>query len=155
MIVVGADPGQTGALVALSGDGELADWMDMPINDGKILEAREILNWLIGLDKLEHCFIEKVHSMPGQGVSSTFKFGRSYGALYAAVQCVEVEIHDLTPQSWKKSMGLIGQGKDSARLLALEMWPEADIFHRKKDIGRADAALIAAVGLEKIKTGML
>jgi len=87
---------------------------------------------------------EHVHSMPQQGVASTFSFGMSYGIALAIGDVYATEKIDVRPQLWKKHFGLIKQPKDAARQLVLEKFPDdADRFKRKKDHGRADATLIA------------
>ena len=86
--------------------------------------------------------------MPGNGSVSMFKFGRSLGVIEGVVGGLGWPLEWITPQTWKKHHGLIGKDKDAARLLAIETWPEhAQTFKRKRDVGRADAALIGAVGL--------
>ena len=91
--------------------------------------------------------IEKVHSMPKQGVASTFKFGQAYGAALACLQAWSLPVYKVPPQVWKKALGLTGKDKDAARLKALEAFPAfAFYFARKKDHGRAEAALLALWG---------
>ena len=85
--------------------------------------------------------IEDVHSMPGQGVASTFKFGRAVGAICAVADMKFGVWHIVSPQRWKKAMG-VSQDKDSSLTLARELWPNAPLT-RKKDHGRAEALLIA------------
>ena len=86
--------------------------------------------------------IERVHSMPGQGVSSSFKFGQSYGTVRGFFGASFQVIH-AQPSVWKGHFTLNGKDKDVARARAIERWPAmAHMLARKKDIGRADAALI-------------
>lgn len=142
MIVVGIDPGLTGA-VAYFVDGELMGLFDMPNYDGRV-DARELFLRLREWGRPYMVVIEDVHSMPGQGVASSFKFGRSVGAIEAVVGALSYPHTRLTPQKWKQKMGLIGKDKDASRGMARELWPlYADKFARKKDDGRAEAALIA------------
>lgn len=142
MIVVGIDPGLTGAAAKLV-DGELIDVFDMPNYDGRV-DARELSLRLREWGTPYMVVIEDVHSMPGQGVSSTFKFGRSVGAIEGVIGALSYPHTRLTPQRWKQKMGLVGKDKDASRGMARELWPiYADQFARKKDDGRADAALIA------------
>lgn len=148
---LGIDPGTTGAIAALV-DGQLLDVVDMPIADGCVVAAllrTELVELAAaGFDSRPLVVVEKVHAMPKQGVSSTFKFGRSLGVIEGVVGGLGWPLEWVTPQAWKKQHGLINRDKDAARLLAIETWPElADSFKRKKDVGRADAALIAAAGL--------
>lgn len=83
--------------------------------------------------------------MPGQGVTSMFNFGQGYGVIKGVLAGIGVPYKDATPQKWKKACGLIGSDKDAARLLAIELFPDAEL-HLKKHGGRADALLIAKFG---------
>ena len=86
--------------------------------------------------------------MPGQGVSSMFGFGVSYGILQGVIASLGIPSVLVTPQRWKKAAGLMGKPKDYARTLAQRLYPAAELS-RKKDIGRADAILIARYGITK------
>lgn len=93
-------------------------------------------------------FIERVHSMPKQGVASSFNFGMGYGLWQGIVAGLGWPMELVTPQQWMKVM-MTGQlkGKDAGRGRAMELWPEAvEQFKRVKDNGRADAALLAEFG---------
>ena len=83
--------------------------------------------------------------MPGQGVASMFNFGMGYGIIQGVVSALGIPYELVTPQSWKKRAGLIGKDKDNARTMAQQLYPDAPLG-RKKDIGRADALLIARFG---------
>jgi hypothetical protein len=88
--------------------------------------------------------MEAVHSMPKQGSASTFRFGESFGVLKGVMAAVGVTYCLVDPGVWKRRLQLLGEGKDAARMLAIEMFPgAAHDLQRKKDIGRADALLIA------------
>ena len=88
--------------------------------------------------------VENVHSMPKQGVASSFKFGRSLGAIEGVIGALSYPHVKMTPQAWKKEMSLIGKDKTASRALAKELWPnQAEHFQLVKHDGRADAALIA------------
>ena len=150
-VVIGVDPGATSGAIACFVDSELLDAIDMPCADGIIsgaLLAVELREFAVaGFDSQPTVVIERVHAMPKQGVSSTFKFGRSLGVIEGVIATLGWPTVWITPQAWKKHHGLIGTDKDAARLRALETWPEhAETFRRKKDGGRADAALIAVAG---------
>jgi crossover junction endodeoxyribonuclease RuvC len=81
--------------------------------------------------------------MPGQGVASTFKFGQSYGSVLGLFGALKYNIIDVTPRRWKKDLSLTSD-KEQARQMAINNWPDvSDLFKRKKDHGRAEAALIA------------
>ena len=148
--VIGIDPGLTGALACII-DGELLDVVDMPTAGGLVsgigvCEVLREFQWA-GMDDSPLVVVEKVGAMPGQGVASMFKFGRSLGVIEGAVAGKCMPLRWVTPQVWKGSRGLLRQDKDAARLLALELWPaHAATFALRKDVGRADAALIAAWG---------
>jgi hypothetical protein len=87
--------------------------------------------------------IERVSAMPRQGVSSTFKFGTAYGILQGVVAALEIPVHFVMPGRWKKHFGLSAE-KEESRARALQLWPSrSDLFSRKKDHGRAEAALLA------------
>ena len=87
--------------------------------------------------------IEQVGAMPGQGVSSVFSFGRTYGAIEGVVASLGLSMRRVPPQVWTKKMK-VRDGKDGARAMAMELFPEkAEWFARKKDHNRADAALLA------------
>ena len=155
MSSVGVDPGNTGAIALLSGaDIDIWDMPVMKTKDGKnTLDLYRLAAMIRLINKISlqgDVYIEKVHSMPSQGVSSTFKFGYSYGAVCGQVTSTFGRFIDVTPQKWKKHFNLIGEDKDASRLLALELFPKAaNKLKRKKDHGRADALLIAKYGLDQ------
>lgn len=94
--------------------------------------------------------IELVSAMPKQGVSSTFKFGRSFGTVIGVVQAAGIPLHFVTPAKWKRHFNLTAD-KECARELALRMFAKTpEHFARKKDHGRAEAALIARYAAETI-----
>ena len=157
---LGIDPGLDGALALLAKDGERIHLLaDMPTTtarqgkravDGALLAdvVREAMtaSQAEGDGRLE-AVVEKVGAMPGQGVSSMFAFGQGFGTLLGVLAALGVRYRLVTPVTWKKSAKLIGQEKDSARQLALRLWPErSGDFQRKADVGRADAALIGYFG---------
>lgn len=147
-VVVGIDPGLTGALAALTGTGDYGESMDMPHADGRVVVA-DVGDFLVSLAEVKMVVIEQVHSMPKQGVVSTFKFGRSYGCIEGIVAALGFPVTEITPQRWKRRMGVTAD-KESARAKAIELWPEArGDFARKKDCGRAEAALIAKWWIER------
>lgn len=130
----------TGALCCLSG-GLIVDCIDMPVVDGQV-SGLVIADWLSGWC-VDVAVVERVHSMPRQGVASTFKFGQAYGTVLGAFGALRVPIVSVTPQRWKKDYG-IGSDKEAGRLLACDLWPDdAARFKRKKDHGRAESALLA------------
>lgn len=149
-MIVGIDPGLSGAIAWLDDDGTLLAACDMPVVDGHV-------NY-VDLGRLlaaapDVAVVEKVHSMPGQGVASTFKFGQAYGAVLGCLGALQVPVEHVTPSKWKRAHRLIGRDKDASRAVAIDRWPDrAELFRRKKDHGRADAALIAAWHLDRRTT---
>lgn len=149
MIVVGIDPGASGAL-ALIVDGELTDVIDAPAIDKRI-NVPTVTEWFKGwqtsVGRIDRVVIENVHAMPKQGVSSSFNFGRALGAVEAVPQALGLVCTYATPSVWKKSMGLVGKGKGASRQLATDLHPSwAAMFRRVKDDGRAEAVLLAMWG---------
>jgi len=146
---LGIDPGMSGAVAWLDGMGNLLDACDMPVVN-KQLNTVDLALLLGRIDDDTIAVVEQVHSMPGQGVSSTFKFGTAYGAVLGALGALQIRTEHVTPQMWKKHHTLIGKDKDAARAKAIDRWPSmAHLFARKKDCGRADAALIALWHIER------
>jgi len=140
-LVLGVDPGLTGAIACVHNETLL--WVeDMPVIAGEI--SIPLLHGIATSDTPPDTVgIEHVHSMPKQGVASTFKFGKAYG-IALGVFSTHNRVTDIQPTAWKKTFHLTGKDKDAARLHAIKLWPaQAELFKRKKDGGRADAALIA------------
>ena len=142
MIFVGADPGLTsGAIGAIDHNGKFIYCGDIQAEDGRIDVKRlkdQILGCLSG-DSAE-IVIEDVHTMPGQGISSSGRFMRAAGAIEAICH-LTATTHMVTPQRWKKDMGL-DSDKDLSLTSARLLWPEASLY-RKKDNNRAEALLLA------------
>ena len=164
MWVVGIDPGLTGGLVCVSNvvnnlrtGTDVVSFLDMPIrtfpnSKAKFVDGAEVLEFL-QFTKPDRIVVELVATRPGQGVSSSGQFMNAFGGVVAA--CFASGCQDITlvaPPVWKRKFGLIGTAKDAARMKVREIWPHgADIaFKRKKDSGRADAALIALYGLDYV-----
>ena len=145
MIYLGVDPGLTGALAWLCG-GEITV-ADMPVVAGEV--DVDAVARLLRNDPPGRAVVERVHSMPGQGVASSFKFGMSYGAILAVVVVAQIETHLVTPNVWKKHYRLTAD-KEQARAMAIRLWPGCGLFSRKKDQGRAEAALLAKYCMEVI-----
>jgi crossover junction endodeoxyribonuclease RuvC len=154
--VLGIDPGANGALAVLQ-DGRLVELLDMPttiVSRGS-REVREVNGPLLGvmvraLAPLDSAFLELVGAMPGQGVSSMFAFGRAVGVVEGVLGALSVPVTKVPPQVWQRAMRVRG-GKDGARERAMQQHPAlAERFARKKDDGRADAALIAGYGYKEL-----
>jgi len=146
-IIMGVDPGISGAVAFYFPmvPGRIAV-DDVPVAGGEINVAE--LARLIRIHRPTLAVIERVSAMPGQGVASMFNFGRSYGDVRGVIGALDVPLHFVTPQKWKKHFGL-SSDKDQSRLRAIRLFPAAaESFKLKKHDGRAEAALIALYGAE-------
>lgn len=142
MLIVGIDPGFSGAWGMIDHHGKYWSCGDMHNNKTHI-DTRAIYAEMLQARDGQDCevIIESVHAMPGQGVSSTFKFGMAFGAALALAERLGTTVHLVAPRQWKKSLKL-DSDKDNSLLLARELWPNAPL-KRKKDNGRAEALLMA------------
>lgn len=147
-IYCGIDPGKHGAIALYD---PLKDWLnvgDVPLlragaNGKEIVDVRELASMLKTLTPRDIVIIEHVSAMPGQGVTSMFSFGETFGMLQGIVATLGVPYTLVRPQAWKKALGL-GKEKDSARLKASQLLPaHSSNWNRKIDHGRAEAALLA------------
>ncbi len=138
---MGVEPGLSGALAFLFPEHNAVGAEDMPTAAGDVDVAT--LAARIAQLKPDVAVVEHVASRPGQGVASVFKFGCGYGMVRGVVAAAGVPLHLVAPSRWKKYFGLDAD-KENARALALRLWPtRSDLFGRKRDHGRAEAALIA------------
>ena len=148
MRTLGIDPGASGALVLLE-DGQPIEWTAMPtlkIGTATRVNAPALADW-IASTCCTHVYVEQVHAMPGQGVTSMFNFGHSCGTVMGVLGAMNLPHTMVTPQAWKKAAGLIGTEKDAARARAIQLWPKwRDLDKKGKGQALADAALIAAYG---------
>jgi crossover junction endodeoxyribonuclease RuvC len=146
--ILGIDPGLSGALAFIFQDEpHRVAIEDMPVANGDV--CAPLLSSIIKNYAPSYAVIEFVASMPGQGVASTFKFGKSYGQAIGVLGAHGVPLHYVTPSKWKSRFNLLKTEKEAARNKALQLFPAcAATFARKKDHNRADAALIAKYGLE-------
>ena len=154
--VVGIDPGLSGAIAHMY-DGVIIT-ADMPIFE--VIKAkkkqREVdavqLSTIIANFNPSMIVLEKVHAMPGQGVTSMFNFGRAFGAVEGVVGALRIPITHVTPQRWKSALRL-SSDKGESRRLATQLFPaSADQWTRVKDDGRAEAALLAWYGQQGADT---
>lgn len=145
-MILGIDPGAKGGLAVITDGGWLHEVHDMTDLTGSGI-GTWLHNVLINMyEPVTVAWVEQVHSMPGQGVASTFKFGTNYGALLGGLGALAIPVRNVTPAKWKKALGLPAD-KTAARQRAAELWPaRADWFRRVKDDGRAESALIAEYG---------
>lgn len=151
MIVLGVDPGKKGAIAALDEHGEILGFRDMPVVDNHLSPQllRDVMADLGALDHGTVAIVEQVHSMPRQGVASSFDFGKSYGMALGVLAAFGVRIVNVTPTKWKKHHRLSAD-KEECRRKAIERWPQwAWAFKRKLDADRAEACLIALWFIEQ------
>ena len=152
MKLLGIDPGAGGALAILDTATNELEMFDMPTVEIKRgtrfvrhVSAPHVADLLRGLH-IDAAFVEKVGAMPGQGVASMFAFGRAAGVVEGVLAGLGLPLTHVPPQEWIKAMRVV-DGKDGSRSRAAQLFPkQADLFARKKDDGRSDAALIAAYG---------
>jgi crossover junction endodeoxyribonuclease RuvC len=140
---IGIDPGLTGAVAIVDRRGDLIDVYDMPVVAGQV-NAVELAQSFDTFPADEQIVaIERVASRPGQGVAGVFRFGVSYGIVVGVVGALGHRTLHPTPSKWKADMGL-NADKERSRKAAIDRWPKrAEFFARKKDDGRAEAALLA------------
>lgn len=150
-ITIGVDPGLKGAIALLDSDGQLMSVYDMPVAGGAVSAQllAELEDWAdntrAGDDSNDFgtVVIEDVHSMPKQGVASSFGFGRSKGVVEGVFAGARRPIVYVSPSTWKRDLRLT-KDKGACRQRAVELWPsKAAMFRRVMDDGRAEAALIA------------
>ena len=150
-IYIGVDPGFSGAIAFYAPKENIVSIYDMPVYQnakGKteinLYELHDIL--APETDEPHMAIIEQVAAMRGQGVTSMFRFGQSYGATQMAVAAHKIPMQFVTPAKWKSCLGL-SRDKGVSRSLASQRFPkQADLFKRVKDDGRAEAALLALYG---------
>lgn len=144
--ILGIDPGASGAIAFYFPDRpDVITVEDVPTVDGQldpITLARRIAQMSPTM-----AVVERAAARPGQGVVSMFKFGCAYGMALGVLGSRQIPIHLVTPATWKRAFHL-SKDKEESRALALRLWPSSDAFGRKKDHGRAEAALIARYGLQ-------
>lgn len=152
---VGIDPGLEGAVCVVGATGDLLDWCDTPtleVVNGKSTKREyadpmmaKILGGIRDRWDVQRVALEKVHSMPEQGVASSFHFGVGFGLWRGIIAAMGLRLELVPPQRWKRAlMADMGREKDASRLRALQLWPgQAEVFKLKKHHGRSDAALIA------------
>ena len=154
MLIIGIDPGISGSICFFE-DGIIKDVVEMPtMTDGKKNKRQvngpqifnEITERINKIDKKNiKVVIEQVSAMPGQGVTSMFNFGQSFGVLKGIFSAMQIPMDFISPVKWKKHYNLINTQKDSSRTKAIEFFPYiSSKLSRKKDANKADAILIAS-----------
>ena len=161
MLIIGIDPGISGSICFLE-DGKILDAIEMPtmtegkknkrqVNGAQIYnEISEIINKIEKKDI--RVVIEQVSAMPGQGVTSMFNFGQSFGILKGICSAMQLPMFFVRPAKWKKYFNLINSEKDASRTRAIEIFPYfSSQLSKKKDSNKADAILIASFYYETYK----
>ena len=151
MIIIGIDPGLSGA-VAILDDLKIFDIFDMPImpegkkNKNQLNSAQlvNIINEHVLKKEDTFVIVEQVSAMPGQGVTSMFNFGQTFGSIKGICAALKLPIFYVRPAKWKKHFELINSSKDASRTKVIEMYPSiSSRLTKKKDVNKADAILIA------------
>jgi crossover junction endodeoxyribonuclease RuvC len=151
MIIIGVDPGISGAISIIENK-KIIEVYDTPTmiegkkNKRQINSAQvtNIIKERLNSKKEVIVVVEHVNAMPGQGVTSMFNFGQSFGVIKGICAALGLPIYFVRPTKWKKHFNLIKTNKDASRTKVIEAYPEiSSKLHRKKDSNRADAILIA------------
>ena len=161
MLIIGIDPGISGSICFLE-DGIIKDVLEMPtMTEGKKnkkqVNGSQIFNEISFRIKTYEkknikVVIEQVSAMPGQGVTSMFNFGQSFGILKGICSAMQLPIYFVRPAKWKKYFNLINSEKDASRTRAIEIFPYfSSNLSKKKDSNKADAILIASYFHETCK----
>ena len=151
MRIIGIDPGLSGGIAILE-DNKVKEMFDMPVMaDGKKnkrqLNSAQLVKLIkdnISKNEEVSVVVEQVNAMPGQGVTSMFNFGQTFGAIKGVCAALGLPIFFVRPAKWKKHFELINSSKDSSRTKAIEMYPSlSNDLAKKKDVNKSDAILIA------------
>ncbi len=161
MLIIGIDPGISGAICFFD-NGKILDVIEMPtMNEGKKnkrqVNGAQIYNEISKrIDKTHNddvrVVVEQVSAMPGQGVTSMFNFGQSFGIVKGICSAMQLSLYFVRPAKWKKYFNLINSEKDASRTRAIEIFPYfSSQLSKKKDSNKADAILIASFYHETYK----
>jgi len=150
MKIIGIDPGLSGA-VAILENNKVLNVFDMPVMSEGKKNKRQLNSALLSNLIKENIgnaevaiVVEQVNAMPGQGVTSMFNFGQTFGAIKGICAALELPIFFVRPSKWKKHFDLINSSKDSSRTKVIEMYPKmSNLLSKKKDVNKSDAVLIA------------
>ena len=153
MLIIGIDPGISGSICFFK-DGRILEVIEMPVmTEGKKNKKQvngaqiynEFLKRINRKDEEIRVVIEQVSAMPGQGVTSMFNFGQSFGILKGICSAMQLPMFFVRPAKWKKYFNLINSQKDASRTRAIEIFPYFSTqLSKKKDSNKADAILIAS-----------
>ena len=151
MKIIGIDPGLNGAIAVLQ-ENKVKEIFDVPVmpegkkNKRQLNSAQlvKLLKDIISDNEEVAVIVENVSAMPGQGVTSMFNFGQTFGAIKGICAALGLPIFFVRPAKWKKHFDLINSSKDASRTKAIEMYPSlSDQLSKKKDVNKSDAILIA------------
>ena len=151
MKIIGIDPGISGRIAVLENNKVLSIF-DMPVmaegkKNKRQLNSAQLVTLIkenIKLDEEVAVVVEQVNAMPGQGVTSMFNFGQTFGAIKGVCAALNLPIFFVRPSKWKKHFELINSSKDSSRTKAIERYPTlSGQLAKKKDVNKSDAILIA------------
>ena len=151
MKIIGIDPGLSGA-IAIMENNKVLNIFDIPVmSEGKKnkrqLNSAQLVKLLkdnISKNEDISVVVEQVNAMPGQGVTSMFNFGQTFGAIKGVCAALGLPIFFVRPSKWKKHFELINSSKDSSRTKAIKMYPSlSNDLSKKKDVNKSDAILIA------------
>ena len=151
MKIIGIDPGLSGAIAILE-DNKVLSIFDMPVmaegkkNKRQLNSAQlvDIIKENIKINDDIAVVVEQVNAMPGQGVTSMFNFGQTFGAIKGVCAALKLPIFFVRPSKWKKHFDLLNASKDSSRTKVIEMYPSlSNQLTKKKDVNKSDAILIA------------
>tara|TARA_B100000609_G_C16836652_1_gene243352 strand:+ start:48 stop:539 length:492 start_codon:yes stop_codon:yes gene_type:complete len=151
MKIFGIDPGLSGAIAVLQ-DNKVLSMFDMPVmsegkKNKKQLNSAQLVDIIrdnMGGNDEVAVVVEQVNAMPGQGVTSMFNFGQTFGAIKGVCAALKLPIFFVRPSKWKKHFELINSSKDSSRTKVIEMYPVlSNQLTKKKDVNKSDAVLIA------------
>ena len=156
MLIIAIDPGISGSICFFE-DGKILDVVEMPTmiegkKNKKQANGAQIYNEI--LKRNIKVIIEQVSAMPGQGVTSMFNFGQSFGILKGICSAMQLSMYFVRPTKWKKYFNLINSEKDASRTKAIEIFPYfSSNLSKKKDSNKADAILIASYYYETFRHG--
>ena len=151
MIIIGIDPGLSGGIAILENN-KVKSLFDMPVMPEGKKNKRQLNSAQLAKlikdsikDKSEvSVIVEQVNAMPGQGVTSMFNFGQTFGAIKGVCAAIGLPIFFVRPSKWKKHFELINSSKDASRTKAIEMYPLlSNDLAKTKDVNKSDAILIA------------
>ena len=151
MKIIGIDPGLSGAIAVLK-ENKVISIFDMPVmaegkKNKRQLNSSQLVNIIkenINEDEDTIVVVEQVNAMPGQGVTSMFNFGQTFGAIKGVCAALRLPIFFVRPSKWKKHFELINSSKDASRTKVIEMYPTlSSQLAKKRDVNKSDAVLIA------------